>query len=146
MAIELVSEIEYYITEDNQRAILARLKTQQPQYTDVMYELSKCFDLEPEIYGEAYYHCHYYNRILELSEEQQMAIIGYFTLKYPNPNWEYATQVLKGEKEETEMCSSEGCEREADLRGLCMVCRSRDPEEEILAQYEMKIAEALEFM
>lgn len=146
MATELVSEIESVISENNQRAILARWKTNQPKYTDVLYELSRLVVLYPEIYNEAYYHCHYYNRILSLEEEEQVAIMTYFTIKYPNPNWKYATKVLRGETEETDVCTSEGCERETDKRGLCMVCRSREPEEVILAEYEMKIAEAIEFM
>jgi hypothetical protein len=141
---EIIDEIEEKTTEYEQRAILGRLKCKKEKINEIE-RLEKIKD-EDELKMMLYTHCYYYNKILELKEEEIENYIRYMVEKYPNPNWAYAIDVVysKIETNDYEMaCKTFRCYNIAYKRGLCMTCRSRDDEKEIYMEIEKNIEKIL---
>jgi hypothetical protein len=147
MASELLSEITITLTEDEQRAILARLKISQVKLDDsIIYNISRIVDVYPEIYISIYRHCYYYNRILDLRQTEIDDIINYFMITYPNPDKELAKSLMISDEEYHMRCVSDGCRNIAERYGLCGRCSEKKDEMELFSYYQQEISNIMSFI
>jgi len=147
MASELLSEIIRILSEDEQRAILARLKISRVKLEDsIIYNISRIVDVYPEIYISIYRHCYYYNRILDLTQSEIDDIINYFMITYPNPDKELAKSMMTSDEEYHMCCVSVGCRNIAERYGLCGRCTKKKDEMELFTYYQQEISNIMSFI